>query len=125
MHYGSAYSDEYYSHSIRTIFPTSFKQMFLQIALVCFSSRAMPAFFWHWKTYSNDYAVKLYLCPGLVKASDLWMCQMFWILWSFISCAKGAPSNKLHIKNIYCSYFILHDFYPLRQFMLFGNARSH
>lgn len=83
--------------------------------LPCFVSeplRAMP--FWQWETYSNDYAVKMYLCPGLVNISDLWMCQTFWILCSFTSRAKGASSNKLHIKPfivliLYFMTFIHYD----------------
>lgn len=95
--YRSTYWDEDNSHSIRTTFD-SFKQVFLQIALLFLGSR-LP---WLQFLATGDIQwwlrCETFLCPGLVKSSDLWKCQTFWLLCSFISRATGAPSNKLHIK---------------------------
>lgn len=55
---------------------------------------AQASFFCHYY-----YAVKLYQYPGLVKASDLWMCQAFVILSGLILRQGSASSSELHVKS--------------------------
>lgn len=93
MHYGAAYWDEYYSHSVRIIIQHLLSRCFQNCAGLFLRPWGPWLHFWRWKTYSDDYAVKLYLCPGPVKGSDLWICQTFWILRSFIPRAKGCTQQ--------------------------------
>lgn len=71
------------------------------------ASRAAPIFFFFQCYY---YAVKLYQHPGLVKASDLWMCQAFVILSGLILQQGSASSSELHVKS-FIVLILSSDFY--------------
>lgn len=92
-------------------FQTSFKHR-LPLS-VWESSRAAPIFlFFFFQCY---YAVKLYQHPGLLKASDLWMCQAFVILSGLILQQGSASSSELHVKS-FIVLILSSDFYALHWF---------
>lgn len=74
----------------------------------------LPLFFIYLFIYFHCYyyAVKLYQRPGLVKASDLWMCQAFVILSGLILQQGSASSSELHVKS-FIVLILSSDFYAL------------
>lgn len=76
------------------------------------ASRAAPIFYLFIYFHCYYYAVKLYQSPGLVKASDLWMCQVFVILSGLILQQGSASSSELHVKS-FIVLILSSDFYAL------------
>lgn len=76
------------------------------------ASRAAPIFYLFIYFHCYYYAVKLYQRPGLVKASDLWMCQAFVILSGLILQQGSASSSELHVKS-FIVLILSSDFYAL------------
>lgn len=74
----------------------------------------LPLFFIYLFIYFHCYyyALKLYQRPGLVKASDLWMCQAFVILSGLILQQGSASSSELHVKS-FIVLILSSDFYAL------------
>lgn len=76
------------------------------------ASRAAAIFYLFIYFHCYYYAVKLYQHPGLVKASDLWMCQAF-VIFSGLILQQGSASNsELHVKS-FIVLILSSDFYAL------------